>query len=75
MLAEARQQTAELDARAKIRLAEGTQAEAAAAGLAEVQVRERNAEVIEKAGRRRGRDGVPRPARRRWSPPRRSARS
>ena len=51
VLAEARQQTAELDARAKIRLAEGTQAEAAAAGLADVQVRERNAEVIEKIGR------------------------
>src|SRR3954454_1912432 len=51
LLAEARQQTAELDARAKIRLAEGTQAEAAAAGLADVQVRERNAEVIEKTGR------------------------
>ncbi|GAA2593130.1 hypothetical protein GCM10010435_85130 [Winogradskya consettensis] len=51
VLAEARQQTAELDARAKIRMAEGTQAEAAAAGLADVQVRERNAEVIEKTGR------------------------
>jgi uncharacterized membrane protein YqiK len=51
LLAETRQQTAELDARAKIRLAEGTQAEAAAAGLADVQVRERNAEVIEKTGR------------------------
>ncbi|MEV8509285.1 flotillin family protein [Actinoplanes sp. NPDC051475] len=51
LLAEARQQAAELDARAKIRLAEGTQAEAAAAGLADVQVRERNADVIEKTGR------------------------
>ncbi|GIE88000.1 hypothetical protein [Actinoplanes regularis] len=51
LLAESRQQAAELDARAKIRLAEGTQAEAAAAGLADVQVRERNAEVIEKTGR------------------------
>jgi uncharacterized membrane protein YqiK len=50
-LAEARQQTADLDARAKIRLAEGIQAEAAAAGLAEVQVRERNAEALEKVGR------------------------
>ncbi|MFI5893050.1 SPFH domain-containing protein [Actinoplanes sp. NPDC051513] len=50
VLAEARQQTAELDARAKIRLAEGLQAEAAAAGLADVQVRERNAEVVEKHG-------------------------
>ncbi|MDY7083986.1 MAG: flotillin family protein [Actinomycetota bacterium] len=51
LLAEARQQAAELDARSKIRLAEGTQAEAAAAGLADVQVRERNAEAIEKTGR------------------------
>ncbi|MFI7596650.1 flotillin family protein [Actinoplanes sp. NPDC049681] len=51
LLAETRQQAAELDARAKIRLAEGTQAEAAAAGLADVQVRERNADVIEKTGR------------------------
>ncbi|WP_433371935.1 flotillin family protein [Actinoplanes sp. CA-142083] len=51
VLAEARQQAAELDARAKIRLAEGLQAEAAAAGLADVQVRERNAEVVEKHGR------------------------
>ncbi|WP_166353885.1 flotillin family protein [Phytoactinopolyspora limicola] len=50
-LAEARQQAAELDAQAKIRLAEGAQAEAAAAGLAEVQVRDRDAEVIEKVGR------------------------
>src|SRR4051812_20572685 len=50
-LAEARQQTAELDARAKIRQAEGIQAETAAAGLADVQVRERNAEVVEKTGR------------------------
>ncbi|MCW2136410.1 SPFH domain-containing protein [Actinoplanes cyaneus] len=51
LLAEARQQAAELDARAKIRLAEGQQAESAAFGLAEVQVRERNAEVIAKTGR------------------------
>ncbi|NED97518.1 flotillin family protein [Phytoactinopolyspora alkaliphila] len=51
VLADARQQAAELDAQAKIRLAEGTQAEAAAAGLADVQVRERDAEVIEKVGR------------------------
>ncbi|MFG2044007.1 flotillin family protein [Dactylosporangium sp. NPDC048998] len=51
VLAEARQQTAELEARAKIRLAEGVQAEAAATGLADVQVRERNAEAIEKVGR------------------------
>jgi uncharacterized membrane protein YqiK len=51
LMAEARQQTAELDARAKIRLAEGIQAETAAAGLADVQVRERDAEAIEKVGR------------------------
>jgi uncharacterized membrane protein YqiK len=51
VLAEARQQAAELDARAKIRLAEGLQAEAAATGLAEVQVKERGAEAIEKVGR------------------------
>ncbi|WP_232835914.1 SPFH domain-containing protein [Actinocorallia populi] len=51
ILAEARQQAADLDARAMIRLAEGQQAEAAAAGLAEVQVRERDAEAIEKQGR------------------------
>ncbi|MFJ6670842.1 SPFH domain-containing protein [Actinosynnema sp. NPDC091369] len=51
LLAEARQQAAELDTRAMIRLAEGKQAEAAAAGLADVQVRERDAEAIEKVGR------------------------
>ncbi len=51
VLAEARQQAADLEARAKIRLAEGIQAEAAAQGLADVQVRERGAEVIEKEGR------------------------
>ena len=51
LLAESRQQSAELDARAKIRLAEGVQAELAAAGLADVQVRERDAEVVEKTGR------------------------
>ncbi|WP_205857024.1 flotillin family protein, partial [Phytoactinopolyspora endophytica] len=50
-LAEARQQAAELDAQAKVRLAEATQAEAAAAGLADVEVRDRDAEVIEKTGR------------------------
>lgn len=50
-LAEARQQAAELDTRAKIRLAEGLQAEEAAAGLAEVQVREQDADAIEKQGR------------------------
>jgi uncharacterized membrane protein YqiK len=51
VLAEARQQAAELDTRAMIRLAEGKQAEAAAAGLAAVQVRERDAEATEKVGR------------------------
>ncbi|GHI06244.1 hypothetical protein AQI88_36215 [Streptomyces cellostaticus] len=50
-LAEARLKTADLDARAKLRLAEGTQAEAAAEGLAAVQVRDKEAEVIEKSGR------------------------
>ncbi|MFF2732339.1 flotillin family protein [Streptomyces sp. NPDC058008] len=49
-LADARLKTADLDARAKLRLAEGIQAESAAAGLAEVQVREAEAEVIEKTG-------------------------
>ncbi|MCY0933149.1 flotillin family protein [Streptomyces sp. H34-S4] len=50
-LAEARLKSADLDARAKLRLAEGVQAEAAAAGLAEVQVREKEADAIEKTGR------------------------
>ncbi|MGW4025650.1 SPFH domain-containing protein [Streptomyces sp. NPDC005009] len=50
-LAEARLKTADLDARAKLRLAEGVQAESAAEGLAVVQVREKEADVIEKAGR------------------------
>ncbi|GAA1579316.1 flotillin family protein [Streptomyces globosus] len=50
-LAEARNKAADLEARSKIRLAEGIRAEAAAAGLAEVAVREKEAEVIEKAGR------------------------
>ncbi|MGQ4384017.1 flotillin family protein [Streptomyces sp. SAS_270] len=50
-LAEARLKSADLDARAKLRLAEGVQAESAAAGLAEVQVRDKEADVIEKAGR------------------------
>ncbi|MFD6278397.1 flotillin family protein [Streptomyces sp. NPDC060209] len=49
-LADARLKTADLDAQAKLRLAEGIQAESAAAGLAEVQVREAEAEVTEKAG-------------------------
>lgn len=50
-LAEARLKTADLNARAKLRLAEGIQAEAAAEGLAAVQVRDKEAEVIEKSGR------------------------
>ncbi|WP_243085692.1 flotillin family protein [Streptomyces sp. 891-h] len=50
-LSEARLKAADLDAKAKARLAEGTQAENAAAGLAEVQVRDKEAEVLEKAGR------------------------
>ncbi|MFJ9005397.1 flotillin family protein [Streptomyces canus] len=50
-LAEARLKSADLDAKAKLRLAEGVQAEAAAEGLAAVQVRDKEAEVIEKAGR------------------------
>lgn len=49
-LAEARLKGADLDARAKLRLAEGVQAESAAPGLAEVQVREAAADVIEKTG-------------------------
>ncbi|MYR61687.1 flotillin family protein [Streptomyces sp. SID625] len=50
-LAEARLKSADLEARAKLRMAEGIQAEAAAEGLAAVQVRDKEAEVIEKAGR------------------------
>ncbi|ANS69746.1 secreted protein [Streptomyces lincolnensis] len=50
-LADARLKSADLDARAKLRLAEGIQAESAAEGLAAVQVRDKEAEVIEKAGR------------------------
>ncbi|TCR26634.1 flotillin family protein [Streptomyces sp. BK205] len=50
-LAEARLKSADLDAKAKLRLAEGVQAEAAAQGLAAVQVRDKEAEVLEKAGR------------------------
>ncbi|MEG3629946.1 flotillin family protein [Streptomyces poriticola] len=50
-LAEAQMKAADLEAKAKQRLAEGIQAEAAAEGLAAVQVRDKEAEVIEKAGR------------------------
>ncbi|CAO0829203.1 Flotillin OS=Streptomyces microflavus OX=1919 GN=Smic_38010 PE=4 SV=1 [Streptomyces microflavus] len=49
-LAEARLKTADLDAQAELRLAEGIQAETAAPGLAAVQVREAEADVTEKAG-------------------------
>ncbi|MFG2973884.1 SPFH domain-containing protein [Streptomyces sp. NPDC048331] len=49
-LAEARVRSADLDARAKLRLAEGIQAETAAPGLAAVQVREKEADAIEKTG-------------------------
>ncbi|GIJ43857.1 hypothetical protein Val02_07430 [Virgisporangium aliadipatigenens] len=49
-LARSRQESADLDAAAKIRLAEGLQAEAAAAGLAAAQVRERDADALEKVG-------------------------
>ncbi|MEW2623910.1 flotillin family protein [Streptomyces sp. NPDC048106] len=50
-LAEARLKTADLDARAKLRLAEGIQAESAAEGLAAAQVRDKETEVTVKAGR------------------------
>ncbi|MCX3062636.1 flotillin family protein [Streptomyces beihaiensis] len=50
-LAEAELKSSDLQAQAKVRLAEGLRAEAAAAGLAEVQVRDKEAEVIEKTGR------------------------
>ncbi|MEU2434336.1 flotillin family protein [Streptomyces sp. NPDC007861] len=50
-LAEARNKAADMNARAKVRLAEGIQAEAAAEGLAAVQVREKEADAIAKAGR------------------------
>ncbi|WP_306359281.1 SPFH domain-containing protein [Nocardia sp. CC227C] len=50
-LAEAEQQASELRARAKIRLAEAQQAEAAAYGLGQAQVKEREADAIEKVGR------------------------
>ncbi|WP_121709766.1 flotillin family protein [Streptomyces sp. E5N91] len=50
-MAEARLKSADLEAQAKLKMAEGIQAEAAAQGLAAVQVRDKEAEVIEKAGR------------------------
>ncbi|MBD0708265.1 MULTISPECIES: flotillin family protein [unclassified Streptomyces] len=50
-LAEARSKAADMEARSKIRLAEGIKAQAAAEGLAAVEVRDREADVIGKAGR------------------------
>jgi uncharacterized membrane protein YqiK len=47
-MAEARRKAAELDAAAAVRLAEGRRAEAAAAGLAEAEVKERMADAIAK---------------------------
>lgn len=49
-LAEAELQASDLEAKAKIRLAEGVKAETAAPGLAEVEVRERDADAVEKLG-------------------------
>jgi uncharacterized membrane protein YqiK len=51
VLARARRDAAELDAAAKTRLADGVRAEAAAPGLAAVEVREREADAIAKVGR------------------------
>ena len=50
VLAEADLQTADMHAQAKIRLAEGTQAEEAAKGLGQVRVKEAEAVAIEKTG-------------------------
>ncbi|MFD7647077.1 flotillin family protein [Streptomyces albidoflavus] len=49
-LAEARVKAAGLDAQAKLKLAEGIQAEQAAEGLARVQVQEKEADALEKTG-------------------------
>ncbi|NEE30740.1 flotillin family protein, partial [Streptomyces sp. SID7982] len=49
-LAEARVKAAGLDAQAKMKLAEGIQAEQAAEGLARVQVQEKEAGAVEKTG-------------------------
>ena len=49
-LAEANLEASDKDARAKIRIAEGVQAEEAASGLAQVKVKEANAVAIEKQG-------------------------
>ncbi|MBO1332236.1 flotillin family protein [Streptomyces sp. VRA16 Mangrove soil] len=50
-LAEAELKAADLTAQAKLKLAPGIQAEAAAVGLAEVKVRDRQADVAQKAGK------------------------
>ncbi|WP_338701809.1 flotillin family protein [Streptomyces sp. Q6] len=50
-LAEAELKSADLHAQAKLKLAAGIQAEQAAPGLADVQVRDKEADVIEKSGR------------------------
>ncbi len=50
VLAEADLEAADKEAKAKIRMAEGIQAEQAASGLAEVQVKERDADATEKLG-------------------------
>ncbi|MBC8074010.1 MAG: hypothetical protein IAG13_37165 [Deltaproteobacteria bacterium] len=50
LLADAELEASDRSARAKIRLAEGTQAEAAAAGLAAVKVKEADAAAVEKLG-------------------------
>jgi uncharacterized membrane protein YqiK len=50
VLADADLEASDRVARAKMRMAEGTQAEAAAAGLAEVKVKEADAAAIEKLG-------------------------
>jgi uncharacterized membrane protein YqiK len=50
-MAEARLKSAELEAQAKLKLAEATRAESAAEGLAAVEVRDKEADVIGKAGR------------------------
>ncbi|WP_330180486.1 flotillin family protein [Nocardia sp. NBC_01503] len=50
-LAEADQRSADMRAQAKIRLAEASQAESAAYGLGQAQVKEREADAVEKMGR------------------------
>lgn len=50
IMAEAHLEATDKEAKAKMRLAEGVKAESAARGLAEVQVKEADAEAIEKVG-------------------------